>query len=214
MYRGPIFSGSSFQSSLVRAFVAIALCAAIAAHAGDPVKISGSPPASVVAGQIYSFTPTASDALGRRLVFTIANKPSWASFNSSSGQLSGTPSSAAVGTYSNIVISASDTWKTASLPAFAIAVTSPPLTTGSATLNWSIPTTNTDGTPVTDLAGFTVYYGSSASSLNHSVRVPSATQTSYTLDNLAAGTWYFGIAAYTTVNTQSAMSSVKSTAIQ
>ena len=92
----------------------------------NPVKISGSPPTTVIAGQKYSFTPTATEAFGRRLIFTIAHKPSWASFNSDTGQLSGTPSAAEVGAYSNIVIAASDVWRTAALPAFTIHVLSNP----------------------------------------------------------------------------------------
>ena len=37
--------------------------------------------------------------------------------------------------------------------------------TGSATVNWTAPTTNTDGTPLTNLAAFRVYYGTSSTSL-------------------------------------------------
>jgi hypothetical protein len=37
--------------------------------------------------------------------------------------------------------------------------------------------------------------------------------TSYTISNLASGTWYFGGMAYTTVGTQSAMSAVVSKTI-
>jgi len=101
-------------------------------HWHDRVTITGSPATSVTAGKAYSFTPTASDSEGRTLVFSITNKPSWASFNTGSGRLSGTPSSGNVGTYSNIVIAASDGRRSAALPAFAVQVlagqasTSPP----------------------------------------------------------------------------------------
>jgi hypothetical protein len=57
-------------------------------------------------------------------------------------------------------------------------------------------------------------YGTSASSLNQSVQVAGAGQTSYTLSTLAAGTWYFGVKAYTTTGMQSAMSSVGSLNVQ
>src|ERR1700720_3131185 len=79
----------------------------------DHVTISGTPAASVTAGQPYSFTPSATDSQGRALAFAIANRPSWATFSARSGQLSGTPSTASVGTYSNIVIAVSDGIKTA-----------------------------------------------------------------------------------------------------
>src|SRR4029077_14332328 len=91
-----------------------------------PPTISGSPATSVVAGQSYSFTPTTTDPSGRTLTFSISNKPSWATFNTATGQLSGTPAAANVGTYTNILISVSDGVSNAALPAFAIAVTPPP----------------------------------------------------------------------------------------
>ena len=56
----------------------------------------------------YNFQPKASDPDGNTLTFSIQNKPSWLVFNTTTGKLSGTPSSADVGTYSNIVISVSD----------------------------------------------------------------------------------------------------------
>src|SRR5687767_2974103 len=71
-------------------------------------KISGTPPPTGVVNQSYSFTPTASDPNGDTLQFTIRNKPGWAGFSSSTGRLSGTPSSSSVGTFSDIVITVSD----------------------------------------------------------------------------------------------------------
>ena len=91
-----------------------------------PPTISGNPATSVVAGQNYSFTPTTTDPSGKTLTFSISNKPSWANFNAGTGQLSGTPTAANVGTYSNIMISVSDGTSSAALPAFTIAVTAPP----------------------------------------------------------------------------------------
>jgi hypothetical protein len=84
--------------------------------------ISGTPATSVVAGSSYYFQPTATDANGDRLKFSISNKPAWASFSSKTGQLSGAPGSASVGIYGNIVISVSDRKTSASLPVFSIRV--------------------------------------------------------------------------------------------
>jgi len=91
-----------------------------------PPTISGNPATSVVAGQNYSFTPTTTDPSGKTLTFSISNKPSWANFSTSTGQLSGTPAAGNVGTYSNIVISVSDGTQSASLAGFSISVTAPP----------------------------------------------------------------------------------------
>jgi len=81
--------------------------------------ISGTPARSVSVGSAYSFRPTASDPDGNTLTYSIANRPSWATFNTSTGQLSGTPSASQVGTYNNITIRVSDGRATASLAAFS-----------------------------------------------------------------------------------------------
>ena len=179
-------------------------------HQRDHVTISGTPATTVAAGQAYSFTPSASDNLGRTLVFAVANKPAWAAFSTSTGQLSGMPDAGSVGTYSNIVIAVSDGQASSALPSFAITVTSPPATSGAATINLTPPTQNTDGSTLTDLAGVTIYYGTSADSLSQTAQVAGTAPTSYTISGLASGTWYFAGAAYTTAGTQSAMSAVVS----
>lgn len=96
-------------------------------------EISGSPSNAAQEGVSYSFTPTAIDADGDPLTFNITNLPSWASFDSNTGTLSGTPSLSAAGDYSNIVISVSDGELSASLPAFSITVVNtnqPPVISG------------------------------------------------------------------------------------
>jgi hypothetical protein len=175
-----------------------------------PPTISGTPPTSDAAGNAYSFQPTASGPGGTTLAFSVQNKPSWANFSIATGLLAGTPSSTQTGTYSNIVVSVSDGLNSSSLAPFSITVTSTAPTTGSATVNWTPPTQNTDGSTLTDLAGVIIYYGTSPYSLGQQVQVASTTQTSYTISNLAVGTWYFGGVAYTTTGVQSAMSSLVS----
>ena len=84
--------------------------------------ISGSPSTSATEGNLYVFQPSAFDANGDTLTFSISNRPVWASFNSSSGRLTGTPSKGDVGTYSNIKISVSDGSASANLGTFSITV--------------------------------------------------------------------------------------------
>mgnify|MGYP001821854869 FL=1 len=93
-----------------------------AAPANTAPRISGTPPGSVNAGEMYSFTPSASDDDGDALTFSISNQPSWASFDSSTGRLSGMPTIGDAGTDGNIVISVSDGLSSASLAAFSITV--------------------------------------------------------------------------------------------
>ena len=100
---------------------------------------------------------------------------------------------------------------TAFLPAFSITVNQ--ASTGTATVNWSIPTQNTNGTPLVNLAGYNIYYGTSANSLSQSVQVANPGATSYVLTNLAAGTWYIGVVDYTTSSVESSFSNIASTTI-
>jgi Putative Ig domain len=180
----------------------------------DTVSISGTPATSVTAGSKYSFQPSARDSLGKAVSYSVQHAPSWASFSIASGLLSGTPSSTQTGSYSGIIISASDGTASSALPAFAISVKSLVAATGSATLNWVDPTENTDGTALTNMAGVNIHYGSSPSNLTQEVTVAGTGMASYTIANLGAGTWYFEAAAYTTAGVEGAMSSVESKTIQ
>ncbi len=94
-----------------------------------PPTIIGTPMNTVTAGSNYSFTPVARDSNAVPLTFSIQNAPSWARFNPGTGQLSGTPQAANVGTYPNILVSVSDGNGSASLPAFSINVISPVVVT-------------------------------------------------------------------------------------
>ncbi len=179
----------------------------------SPPTIGGTPATTARVGTAYSFTPSASDANGDALTFSITNKPSWASFSTSNGRLSGTPT--ATGTHSSIQIKVSDGKVTTSLPTFAIAVSAASSgTTGSAALSWAPPTRNTDGSTLTNLAGYRISYGTSASSLSKVVTVANAGISSYMVEGLTAGTWYFSIKAYTSSGTESAASPVASKIIR
>ncbi len=84
-------------------------------------SISGNAPTQLDTRQTYDFRPVAQDAdANDTLLFSIQNKPSWASFNQQTGQLGGTPTTAA--TYGNIIISVSDGKLSSSLPPFSIRV--------------------------------------------------------------------------------------------
>jgi hypothetical protein len=166
--------------------------------------ISGTPPTSVAAGASYSFRPTASDANGDSLTFSITNKPVWATFSTSTGQLSGVPSLSHVGTYGSIAIKVSDGKVTTSLPVFSIAVTQ--IATGSASVSWMPPTSNTNGSSLTNLAGYRIKYGRGSTSLTQTMQIANPGITRYVINNLGSGTWYFGVVAYTSSGSESALS--------
>jgi hypothetical protein len=155
--------------------------------------ISGTPSTSVMQGTAYSFQPTASDPDGNALTFSVTNLPSWATFSSSTGRLQGTPTAAHVGTYSNITIRVSDGTATTALPAFNITVAA--VASGSATLSWTPPTRNTDGSSLTNLSGYRVRWGTSAGNYTNSVTLNNAGLTSYVVSNLVPGTYYFVVSA-------------------
>ena len=176
--------------------------------------LSGTPSTSVVAGNAYAFRPTGSDPEGRTLTWSISNRPAWATFSTATGALTGTPTATNVGTYSNIVISASDGTNRTSLPAFSIAVNSVGTSTGSATLSWTPPTLNTNGTALTNLAGYRIYYGTSPSTLTRTVTLSNAGLTRYVISDLSAATWYFSIRAYTSTGAESTNSNTVSKVVR
>jgi hypothetical protein len=79
---------------------------------------------------------------------------------------------------------------------------------GSAALTWTPVTKDTNGTPITNLAGYQVHYGTSANAMNTVVVLANASLTNYLVSNLSSGTWYFGVTAYTTTGMQSALSNI------
>lgn len=174
--------------------------------------ISGTPPTSVNVGSAFAFRPTASDADGNTLTFAISNRPAWATFNAATGQLSGTPTATSAGTYSNIVISVSDGAASAALAPFAISVVD--VSNGAATLTWTPPTTNTDGSTLTTLAGYRIAYGTSAATLTQTIQLANAGMSSYVVENLSPGTYYFAVRAYTSGGAESANSNVVSKIVQ
>ena len=167
--------------------------------------ITGTPATSAREGQAYSFTPTASDADGDALTFSILNRPAWASFNTTNGTLSGTPGTGTVGTYSDITIRVSDGVATASLPAFSVNVQQ--VSMGSATLSWQPPTTRTDGTPLTNLAGYHIRYGTANGNYPNVITIPNGGLTSAVVESLPPATWFFVISAYDSTGAESANSS-------
>jgi hypothetical protein len=182
--------------------------------------ISGTPPTAAVVGKGYGFTPTASDSYGLRMVFFVYNKPAWLTLNSATGLIWGTPGPGDVGTYSNIVESVTDGYKRATLQAFNLTVSPsgssalPQTAPAAVTLQWQPPTENTDGSSLTNLAGYHVYYGTSADALNSKITVANPGISSYVVENLAQGTWYFAVAGYNSDGVEGDLSAVASRSVQ
>ena len=84
---------------------------------------------------------------------------------------------------------------------------------GTATVSWEAPTITTQGTALTNLAGYRIYYGLSESELTQSIDLDNVGTQTYVVDNLGAGTWYFAVKAVTSVGVESPLSEVVSKTI-
>jgi len=165
--------------------------------------ISGTPATSVMQNAAYSFQPVASDPNGDTLTFSISGKPAWASFNTATGKLSGTPTAQDVATYSNIVISASDGKVSVNLAMFSISVVA--TATGAATITWTPPTTYTDGSALT-VAGYRIYWGTAQNNYPNSKTLSGAGFTSAVIDQLTPATYYFVVTTFDGAGMESAYS--------
>ncbi len=116
-------------------------------NTNDAPTISGTPITNIDENSTYSFIPTANDIdTNDTFTFTIINQPSWAIFNTATGELSGTPKNSDVGTTSGIIISVKDSSNaSASLSAFDITVSN----------TNDVPTIS--GTPVTNVSENDIY---------------------------------------------------------
>ena len=166
------------------------------------VQIAGVPGVTVTAGSAYRFQPDVIVPEGATATYSVSNLPPWAQFDTATGVLSGTPEASQAGLYADIVITVTADGDSAALAPFSINVSSGSSTV--ATVTWSPPAAST----ASQVAGYRVYYGTSVATMTKSVDVQDAGATSYVIDNLSSGTWYFAIAAYDASKEQSPLSPV------
>ena len=202
VYSGIVISVGDGRSSA--SLPAFAITVTSAGGSNSAPTISGSPPSSVLADATYAFTPTANDADGDTLSFSVANLPTWASFDSTTGRIQGTPGAGDVGSYTNILVSVSDGAASASLPAFGITVSA--TAAGSVTLSWQPPTQNEDGSPLTDLAGYKIHWGTTSGNYTSSATLNNPGITTYVVENLASGTYFFAMQSFNSQGLDSAYS--------
>jgi hypothetical protein len=74
---------------------------------------------------------------------------------------------------------------------------------GAATLEWTVPTTETDGSTLADLAGYRIHYGKNVAALNTTIEILNPTVSSYVIENLEPGTYYFAVTAFNSRNHES-----------
>jgi hypothetical protein len=178
------------------------------ASVNEAPALSGTALPAVTPGMEYSFKPTVNDPDDDTLTFSVANLPPWATFDSGTGEIHGTPAQADLGSYGNVTISVSDGSDTVSLPPFSIDVVA--TGSGSATLSWTAPTEMTDGSALADLAGYKIYWGTSPGRYTSSARIDTPGITTYVVEGLTPATWYFVATAYDSVGVESQFSNVAS----
>jgi len=179
-----------------------------AGSGGIDLRISGSPPAEVLAGTQISFTPTVHNPEQHALRFAAVNLPRWASVNASTGKISGIPVASDVGTYTGIRITVAGGGESRTSLPYTIEVVD--VAAGSVTLTWNPPTQNADGTPLTDLAGYRIRYGQSPNALTRFVTIGNPGVTSVVIENLTVDVWHFAATAYNAEDVESAISNVVS----
>jgi hypothetical protein len=89
----------------------------------------------------------------------------------------------------------------------------PPPTTRTATLSWTAPTKNADGSPITGLAGYHVYYGTDPNHFTQTIKISGAAHTTYVAYGLTAGKYYFAVSAYNAMGRENVKSNVLSKSI-
>jgi hypothetical protein len=208
-------SGSSAPTSAADAAPqSVAGAAQPATPASDPApQISGVAATTAKVGQSYSFQPSAKDMDNRVLTFAISGAPAWLTFNSTTGRIAGTPTSADVGTDRAIVLQVSNGTSAVELAPFSITVVAADASSGSASLSWQAPTENTDGSALLDLGGYVIYYGSASKTYTSTITISNPGLTSYVVEDLQPGTYYFSMTSMTTSGEQSSPSAEASKTI-
>jgi hypothetical protein len=176
-----------------------------------PPTIAGAPLGGIVYNRTYTFVPTAADPEGTPLSFVIANKPTWATFDSLTGTLEGTPQAGDVGSYGDIKISATDGLYMVSLRSFGVDVLS--TASGSITVNWLPPTQRDDGSQLMDLAGYNLRWGTALGHYPNVAKIHNPGVATYVIDELAPGTYYLVLTAYDSRGVESDFSNVATTTV-
>lgn len=168
------------------AMAAMFLSATLLAHTGHTAELPGT----------FTVTPTSGTS---PLTVTLAWNVSFTGATcNASGSWSGAKPLSGSQTVTNLTANASYTL-TCARPV-----------RGSASLSWTAPTRNTDGSPLTNLSGYRLHYGTVATDLVQTVQLASPTTTSYTITNLTDGTWHFGVRALASDGAESALSNIVS----
>jgi hypothetical protein len=85
--------------------------------------------------------------------------------------------------------------------------------TSAVTISWSAPIYNTNGSALTNLAGYNIYYGTNSTSLSGKISLNTVGLLSYVISDLSSGTWYFAVTSVNSAGVESSPSATVSTTI-
>ena len=194
-------------------------------YTSGPRLVDGDPGGIKVGGAGASFTFTvAATTVERTLTYYIAG---WNSTGKVTVTLAGAPTYTTTfsssTTFSRVVtlkfradapgtlrVTYSQTAGTGSINMQAAALSQ---AASSTILTWAAPALNSDGSPLTDLAAFKVYWGTTQGAYSQSTKIASATARTYTVNGLTTGKWYFVVTALNSTGDESPYSSVWSKTI-
>ena len=208
-------AGCGSEASVNQTSSSAAISSASAATPATASPAAHTPTAPAPAVTFSANPSTVNNGAASTLSWSATNATSCTASGGWSGSqaISGSESTSALSATTAYTLSCTGTGGTTVQSATVTVTASTTAPTGTATLSWVPPTENTDGTPVTTLTGYHIYYGTSQGALTQSIAASGATTTSYEISGLSSGTWYFAVAADAADGSESAQSDVGSKTI-
>jgi hypothetical protein len=161
------------------------------------LSISGTPPTTAQVGRPWSFEPVIYDPEGEVLTVTVLNKPDWITLLPSKGLMYGIPGEGDVRTWEKIRVQVTNGKSSASLPEFRINVVAEGASEDGVLLSWLPPTERVDGSPIGELSAYRILYGQVSGNYDQIIAIDNPGITSYLVEDLGPGTWYFALISVT-----------------
>lgn len=206
------FSAFCLASSLALAGCGDSGSAASGASTTASAASSAASTSQTIVGSLPTSAGTADTAAstGGGTATTTATTTTTTSTSTSSGATSSAAASSAATTTSTTATTSTSTHTTVGTVTTSQVAD---VNYGEALVAWSPPNSNTDGTLLTDLTGFNIYFGKDPSNLDNVVALDCSWCLWTKVMNLGPGTWYFGVRSYNRSGTESPLSQVMSKTI-
>ncbi len=216
-----VFNGSSVRTAIaVMAVIsAVAGCGGGGGGGGSNDPTTQLPSASEILSDSTSAPTVTLTATPSLVAFNNSTTLSWTSTKidsctasggwSGSKAVSGSQTTGALGFDTTFVLDCTGPEGTASDSAMVTVQSG----AGTASLSWIPPMTRADGSVLSDMAGYRVYYGTSSGSYPNSIDVPNPGVADYVVENLLPGNYYFVVTAYDASGSESVYSNEAKIAI-